>query len=169
MGPPLRANGQPGSPAQPVEEKTVSYVRKEFRATAESRKRPPLIAEAMVDADVAIPGLIEKGKLLTLTTAEALKHKVADYRANTLDEVLKPLNLEGVEVRRTSPNWAENLVRWLTHPTVSSLLISIGILVSSWKFELPALGCQAFLGSLLWRCFSGDTGWYNLPDGRNCC
>jgi hypothetical protein len=36
--------GQPGGPAQPVEEKTLSYVRKEFRATAESRKRPPLIA-----------------------------------------------------------------------------------------------------------------------------
>ena len=48
--------GQPGAPAQPVAEKTVSYVRKEFRATAESRKRPPLIAEAMVDADVEIPG-----------------------------------------------------------------------------------------------------------------
>jgi membrane-bound serine protease (ClpP class) len=63
--------GQPGGPAQPVEEKTLSYVRKEFRATAESRKRPPLIAEAMVDADVAIPDIIEKGKLLTLTTEEA--------------------------------------------------------------------------------------------------
>ena len=50
-------------------------MRKEFRATAESRKRPPLIAEAMVDADVAIPGVIEKGKLLTLTTDEALEHK----------------------------------------------------------------------------------------------
>ena len=64
--------GQPGASAQPVEEKTVSYVRKEFSATAETRKRPPLIAEAMVDADVEIPGLIEKGKLLTLTTDEAL-------------------------------------------------------------------------------------------------
>lgn len=33
--------GQPGAAAQPVAEKTVSYMRKEFRATAESRKRPP--------------------------------------------------------------------------------------------------------------------------------
>ncbi|MDH4252806.1 MAG: hypothetical protein OEV27_16630, partial [Nitrospira sp.] len=41
--------GLPGAPAQPVEEKTVSYMRKEFRATAESRKRPPELAEAMVD------------------------------------------------------------------------------------------------------------------------
>jgi len=52
--------GLPGAPAQPVEEKTVSYMRKEFRATAEARKRPPLLAEAMVDADVEVPGLIEK-------------------------------------------------------------------------------------------------------------
>ncbi|HEX2186504.1 MAG TPA: hypothetical protein VHN78_13470, partial [Chloroflexota bacterium] len=37
--------GQPGTPAQPVAEKTVSYMRKEFRATAEARKRPPLLAE----------------------------------------------------------------------------------------------------------------------------
>jgi hypothetical protein len=39
--------GQPGGPAQPVEEKTVSYVRKEFLATAEACKRPPLLAEAL--------------------------------------------------------------------------------------------------------------------------
>ncbi|HEY6383073.1 MAG TPA: hypothetical protein VIY07_14865, partial [Pseudolabrys sp.] len=120
--------GQPGAAAQPVEEKTVSYVRKEFRATAESRKRPPLIAEAMVDADVEIPGLIEKGKLLTLTTEEALKHKVADFRADTIEQVLKQLGLEGADVRRAEPNWAENLVRFFTHPLVSSLLITIGML-----------------------------------------
>jgi membrane-bound serine protease (ClpP class) len=48
-----------------VEEKTVSFVRKVLRATAESRKRPPLAAAAMVDPDVEIRGLIQKGKLLT--------------------------------------------------------------------------------------------------------
>src|SRR5688500_5287976 len=61
----------PEGGAQPVSEKTVSYMRKECRATAEHRKRPPLIAEAMVDADVVVPDLVEKGKLLTLTTDEA--------------------------------------------------------------------------------------------------
>ena len=33
--------GQPGSPAQPVEEKTVSFVRKEFRATGRKPQAPP--------------------------------------------------------------------------------------------------------------------------------
>jgi membrane-bound serine protease (ClpP class) len=138
--------GQPGAPAQPVEEKTVSYVRKEFRATAEARKRPPLIAEAMVDADVAIPGLIEKGKLLTLTTEEALKHKIADFRADTIDEVLKQLGLSGAEVRRASPNWAENLVRFLTHPIVSSLLITIGMLGIFLEIRTPGFGVPGVLG-----------------------
>ncbi len=119
---------QPGAAAQPVEEKTVSYVRKEFRATAERRKRPPLLAEAMVDADVEIPGVIEKGKLLTLTTEEALTHKLADFRADTLERALEQLGLGGAEIRRVSPNWAEYLVRFLTHPVLSSLLITIGML-----------------------------------------
>ncbi|MFN0300509.1 MAG: NfeD family protein, partial [Burkholderiales bacterium] len=120
--------GQPGTAAKPVEEKTVSYVRKEFRATAESRKRPPLLAEAMVDADVEIPGVIEKGKLLTLTTEEALRHKLADFRADSVETVLENLGIRGAELRRASPNWAERLVRFLTNPVVSSLLMTIGML-----------------------------------------
>jgi len=110
--------GARGGPAQPVAEKTVSYVRKEFRATAESRKRPELLAEAMVDADVEIPGLNPRGKLLTLTTAQALQHGIADFRADSIDGVLAALGLTGAEIRRVTPAWAETLVRFLTHPTV---------------------------------------------------
>ncbi|HXV83521.1 MAG TPA: NfeD family protein [Candidatus Binatia bacterium] len=138
--------GQPGAPAQPVEEKTVSYVRKEFSATAETRKRPPLIAEAMVDADVEIPGLIEKGKLLTLTTEEAMKHKVADFRAQTVESVLDQLGLGGAEVRRAAANWAENLVRFLTHPIVSSLLMTVGMLGIFLEIRTPGFGVPGGLG-----------------------
>ena len=138
--------GAPGAPAQPVAEKTVSYMRKEFRATAESRKRPPLLAEAMVDADVKIPGVIDKGKLLTLTTEEALTHKVADFRADSLDAVLKALGLAGAEVRRTSETWAETLVRFLTHPVVSSLLMTIGILGIIVEIRTPGFGVPGALG-----------------------
>lgn len=138
--------GQPGAPAQPVEEKTVSYVRKEFSATAETRKRPPLIAEAMVDGDVEIPGLIEKGKLLTLTTDEALKHKVADFRAQTIESVLDQLDLAGAQVRQASPNWAEGLVRFLTNPIISSLLITIGMLGIILEIRTPGFGVPGGLG-----------------------
>ena len=138
--------GQPGAAAQPVEEKTVSYVRKEFRATAESRKRPPLLAEAMVDPDVEIPGVIEKGKLLTLTTEEALKNKLIDFRADTMESVLEQLGVGGAELRRASPNWAENLVRFLTHPVISSLLITIAMLGIIIELRTPGFGIAGGLG-----------------------
>lgn len=138
--------GQPGAPAQPVAEKTVSYVRKEFRATAEARKRPPLIAEAMVDADVEIPGLIEKGKLLTLTTEEAIKHKVADFRAETLESALKQLGLPHTRTRRLSLNWAEAVVRFLTDPIVSSLLMTLGMLGIFLEIRAPGFGLPGALG-----------------------
>ena len=132
--------------AQPVSEKTVSYVRKEFRATAESRKRPALIAEAMVDADVAIRGVIEKGKLLTLTTDEALKHKVAEHRADSLPAALERLGITGAELRRLSPNWAENVVRFLTHPVLSSLLVTIGMLGILIELRTPGFGVAGAVG-----------------------
>ena len=138
--------GQSGAAALPVSEKTVSYVRKEFRATAESRKRPLLIAEAMVDPDVEIRGVIAKGKLLTLTTEEALRHKVADFRADTLESALLKLGLGGAELRRASPNWAENVVRWLTHPVVSSLLITIAMLGIIIEIRTPGFGLPGTLG-----------------------
>ena len=138
--------GAPGAPAQPVAEKTVSYMRKEFRATAESRKRPPLLAEAMVDADVEIRGVIGKGKLLTLTTEEALKHKLADFRADSVEAVLERLGLAGAEIRRASPTWAEALLRFLTHPVVSSLLMTIGILGIIVELRTPGFGVPGAVG-----------------------
>jgi membrane-bound serine protease (ClpP class) len=138
--------GQPGAPARPVAEKTVSYVRKEFRATAESRGRPPLLAEAMVDADVEIPDVVAKGKLLTLTTEEALRHKLADFRADSVEAVLQQLGLPGAEIRRASPTWAESVLRFLTHPVVSSLLMTIAIVGLIVELRTPGFGIPGAVG-----------------------
>ena len=142
---PVMAGGTGGG-TQAVSEKTVSYMRKEFRATAESRKRPALIAEAMVDEDVAIRGLIEKGKLLTLTTDEALKHKVAERRAESLSAALDGLGFAGAELRAVSLNWAENTVRFLTHPVLSSLLVTIGMLGIIIELRSPGFGVAGAIG-----------------------
>jgi membrane-bound serine protease (ClpP class) len=140
------AAGEPGGAMQAVSEKTVSYVRKEFRATAESRGRPPRIAEAMVDADIAVRGVVEKGKLLTLSTDEALKHKVAEFRADSLEGALARIGIDNAEVRRASPNWAENVVRFLTHPVLSSLLVTIGMLGIIIELRTPGFGVPGAIG-----------------------
>ena len=47
-----------GGETLPTDERSVSYVRSEFRATAEARNRPPEFAEAMVEGSI---GLISLG------------------------------------------------------------------------------------------------------------
>ena len=131
-----------------ADEKSVSYVRKEFGATAERRGRPSQFAEAMVDADVQIAGVVDKGKLLTLTTSEALAHKVADFTADTLPEALAVTGLRDAEVRRASQTWAETLVRFLTNPVVGSLLMTIGMLGLLVEIRTPGFALPGTIGLL---------------------
>ena len=142
--PVLAGNGE----TRPTDEKSVSYVRKEFRATAEVRNRPPEFAEAMVDADVEIAGVIEKGKLLTLTTSEALTHKVADLTAATVDEALTAAGIAGPQVRHARQTWAETLVRFLTNPIVSSLLMTVGLLGLLVEIRTPGFALPGTIGLL---------------------
>jgi len=68
----------------------------------------------MVDEEVEIPELIAKGKLLTLTTNEALKYKVADYKVENIDEVLKAFDLVGAQVVSVSASATEQFLRpWI--------------------------------------------------------
>jgi membrane-bound serine protease (ClpP class) len=131
---------------QPATEKSVSYVRSEFRATAEARKRPPAFAEAMVDVDVEIAGVIEKGKLLTLTASQAIEHKVAELTADTLDAALAVAALPGAEVRIARQTWAETLVRFLTHPVISSLLMTVGLLGLLVEIRTPGFAVPGTIG-----------------------
>ncbi|MCD6334336.1 MAG: nodulation protein NfeD [Candidatus Latescibacteria bacterium] len=137
-------------------EKVISYFRTEMRATAEKTGRPPKLAEAMVDEDVDIPDLSPKGKLLTLTTEEAIEHKMAEYTAETLDEVLALNELAGATIVRIHVNWAEQIVRFLTHPMVSSLLITIGFLGLVFEVKTPGWGIGGTVGLVALALFFGS-------------
>jgi membrane-bound serine protease (ClpP class) len=134
--------------AQPAGEKSVSYVRKEFGATAEIRNRPPAFAEAMVDDAVAIEGVVDAGKLLTLTASEAVQHKVAEFTAPDLSGALQAVGLDGAEVRPVGETWAETVVRFLTHPVISSLLMTIGLLGLIVEMRTPGFAVPGAIGLL---------------------
>lgn len=137
-----------GGETKPADEKSVSYVRKEFRATAEVRKRPPLFAEAMVDSDVEIKGVVAKGKLLTLTTSEAMEHKVADATAASIEQALEAVGLAGAQIRRAEETWAETFVRFLTNPVVSSILMTVGLLGLLVEIRTPGFAVPGTIGLL---------------------
>ncbi len=141
--------------AEPVEEKMVSYFRTEMRTTAQAKKRRGDVAEAMVDASVQIDGLVQAGKLLTLDTEGALKWNIADLEARTFADLTDALGLEAPAVLALSENWAERLVRFLTDPVVSGLLMSLGTLGILIELYTPGIGIPGALGVLCLVLFFG--------------
>jgi membrane-bound serine protease (ClpP class) len=148
-------------------EKIVSAMRSEMRALAEARGLDPRVAEAMVDEDIEIPGVVAKGKLLTLTTAEAVKigyaREVADW-----NDVMLQVRAVGAPVHNAKVNWAEGLVRFFTHPIVAPMLLSLGFLGLLIEFKTPAFGMAGVGGAILLGLFFGShylvglAGWEEL-------
>ena len=138
-------------------EKMVSAMRAEFRSMAEQRGLDPKLAEAMVDENVEIPGVVKKGQLLTLSTNEAVRLKFA--KAQVADEaaLLKAINLPEAQVITTEPNWAEGIVRFLTNPLVAPLLLSLGILGLVFEIKTGAFGLGGILSLASLGLFFGSS------------
>lgn len=149
-------------------EKTISAVRGLFRATAEERGRDPNVAEAMVDPAVEIPGLVERGKLLTLTARSAAEWGYSDGDAATLGELLDAAGLAGMVVREHHPRWVDSAVATLTTPWLSALLIAIAVLGLLVEAVTPGFGVFGAIGlasvaTFFWaHNLAGLAGWESL-------
>ncbi len=148
-----------------AEEKIISAVRSVFKSTAELRGRDPRVAEAMVDPEIAIEGLIESGKLLTLTTIEAEEWGYTDGIVANRAELLEATGLSTAEIEETNIRLAERLVRVLTNPAIASLLISIGtllILIDVFTAGFGIVGAvgAGMIATFFWGHFlAGLAGW----------
>jgi membrane-bound serine protease (ClpP class) len=138
-------------------EKMVSAMRAEFRAVAEQRGLDPKLAEAMVDENVEIPGVVRKGQLLTLSTGEAVRLRFAKAEAGDEQALLKAIGYPSAQVVTTEANWAENIVRFLTNPLVSPLLLSIGILGLVFEIKTGAFGLGGLLSLVSLGLFFGSS------------
>ena len=136
-------------------EKIVSAMRSEMRALAETQGLDPTVAAAMVDEDVEIDGVVETGKLLTLTTAEAV---ALDYAVEIedLDALLTALGYGGADVVTSEINWAERIVRFFSHPVVAPFLLSLGFLGLLAEIKTPSFGLAGAAGILSLSLFFGS-------------
>ncbi|NQV16338.1 nodulation protein NfeD [bacterium] len=149
--------------SQKAGEKAQSYMREEMASTAESKNRNPDIAMAMVDETLDIDTLItsegdtlylddiegaNSGKLVTLRTSTALKYGMADYQMNSLEEILEHFGYSEKDVSRVEPTWSEAIVRFLTDPIVSSLLMTLGFLGLIFEIQSPGWGVPGSVGLL---------------------
>lgn len=136
-------------------EKMVSAMRSEFRALAEERGFDPRIGEAMVDESVEVPGVVEAGRLLTLTTSEAIELNVATGVVEDYPALLATLDLDASRTIEMRTNWAEAVVRFLTNPVIAPFLLSLGFLGLIIEIRTPTFGLAGGIGLL---CLGGFFG-----------
>ena len=141
-------------------EKVISFMREEMASTAEKRGRSKDIARGMVDEELAFTHLVingdsvlvddiegqKEGKLISLTTDQAIKYGIADGSAETIDALLDSLGYSTAELIETSENWSEKIVRFLTDPVVASLLTTFGFLGILFELQSPGWGVPGFVG-----------------------
>jgi membrane-bound serine protease (ClpP class) len=138
-------------------EKMVSAMRAEFRSLAEQRGLDPKLAEAMVDENVEIPGVVQKGQLLTLSTKEAVRLGFAKGQVADESELLTAIGHPRAQIITTEPNWAEGIVGFLTNPLVAPLLLSLGILGLVFEIKTGAFGIGGVLSLVSLGLFFGSS------------
>ncbi len=134
-----------------MKEKSVSYMTARARAISEGKGRYRAdVISAMIDADFELKigdeVIKPKGKLLSLTSTEALKGYGEPSQpllgagvAATLDEVLaKEFGPGGYEVRRLEVTWSENVAQFLSD--LKPLLIALAMLAMFVEMKTPGFG-----------------------------
>ena len=141
-------------------EKVISFMREEMASTAEKRGRNKDISRGMVDEELNFTHLFidgdsvkvddiegrKEGKLISLTTQQAIKYSIADGTADNLDNLLDSLGLSSYSIINTNENWSEDIVRFLTNPVVSSLLTTFGFLGILFELQSPGWGIPGIVG-----------------------
>jgi len=121
-------------------DKFQSYMRSMMRATAMATGRDPDIAQAMVDPDIEVKGISEKGKVLTLTTLEAIKLGFCEGEANSREEVMALAGIEDYYFIEQSPGIIERIILFLLNPMVAGILIMIMIGGIYFELQTPGVG-----------------------------
>ena len=146
-------------------------MRAEFRALAEERGLDPRIAEAMVDEEIEIPGLEPQGQAADADARRGAQGGLRQGRGGRRGRAARRRSgCPAAQVVATEPNWAEQVVRFLTNPLVSPLLLSLGVLGLVFEIKTGAFGLGGLVepgvARALLRLAASCSG---SPDGRKCC
>lgn len=130
-----------------ADEKAQSAWLAAMRSAAESKGRDPLYAAAMADPSIDLPEYgAPEGKYLTLGPNEAVEVGYAEGIVNHRTELLAELDLTNATIVETETTLAEEVARFLTHPTVIPILLSIASLGLVLELYSPGFGIPGTMG-----------------------
>lgn len=149
----MTPNGKMGAAAiidgegNAADQKSESLWLAEMSDAAEKQGRDPKYALAMADVDIdAKEAGAPKGELLTFNTDRALQFGYAEGKAKNMADLLQKLNLAGASVQYDEVSFAEKVARFLTHPIVIPILLSIASLGLIVELYSPGFGVPGTMG-----------------------
>ncbi len=119
-------------------DKYQSYMRGMMRATAEQRHRDPKIAEGMVSPNAYLKEIADSGKIITLTTQEAIRYKYCNAVANTIEEVMQKAGITNYEFIFHQTSILDRFISFLLNPVVNSILLLL--ILGGLYFEMQTPG-----------------------------
>jgi membrane-bound serine protease (ClpP class) len=129
-----------GNSGEKAPDKYQSYARTIMRSLAEENHRDPDIAEKMVDESLALDSISPAGKVITFSTAQALKYGFCEAKVESIDEILKRNNVADREVVRFELGAVEEVIGLFLNPFVSGLLILLFIGGLYFELQTPGFG-----------------------------
>ncbi|MES0489684.1 MAG: NfeD family protein [Leptospirales bacterium] len=151
-------------------EKVISGTRAAIRSAAEAHGKPGIIAEAFVDDSIVLNKKehgIDKpaGKLLTLTVDEAIRLNIADYKAESIEEIILTEGFVNFHIERAKPSYISSFLNFFLDPVVSGILIGLGVLGLFSEMKVPGWGVSGMFGItfisifFITRIMAGYSGW----------
>ncbi len=121
-------------------DKYQSYMRSTMRSTAEVNGRNPLIAEGMVDQNIEVPGISEKGQVITFSTSEAIKNGFCEGEFKSREELFSHYGLDKYQVIEFKLSSSERIIAFFLNPFISGILILIIIGGIYFELQTPGIG-----------------------------
>ena len=127
-------------------DKYQSYMRGMMRATAEQRGRDPKIAEGMVSSNNYLPEIADSGRVITLTTVEAIQHHYCDGQVNDIKEILSLCSVTNYDLKSYEPGVIDAIIAFLLNPIVNGILLMLIIGAIYYEFQHPGFGIPILMG-----------------------
>ncbi len=139
----------------PNTEKILSTWRSFLRDTAQYRGRNEDIIQAMADSDIHVKGINTPGKLVNLTSTEALKYGIADFVSDDYNEILSHFGISNANVVKVDEGLQVKLAKLVSKPYISSLLLTLGLVGLVIEILTPGFGIGGTISIIGFGLFFG--------------
>ncbi|WP_313798548.1 nodulation protein NfeD [Cytobacillus sp.] len=127
--------------------KAESYWFAAMEEAAKQKGRDTIYALAMADESIDLSKYnAPRGSLLTLGSEAAYEVGYSKGTVNNLEDLLEKLEYSGAEIRTLDESFAEKIARFVTHPVIIPILLSIGSLGLVLELYSPGFGVPGFMG-----------------------